>query len=722
MIGISIGPYKIMCVLGQGGMATVYKAYDSKLNRKVAIKIIRKDAFTDEVQQRILKRFDLESKVLARLSHDNIVKMFEFGHYQGSPYMVMEYVNGKTLKEFPKPINHNLAIDLIIYIANALNHAHSKKILHRDIKPSNILITSAGIPKLADFGIAKLLEGVDGQTLTATGAGIGTPEYMAPEQGLGKEIDGRADVYSLGIVLFELVTGNKPFSADTPVAIMMKHINNPIPKLTEINPDLPYHLEIIINKALAKDPNERYSDMDAFKSDLHQIQDTTYDSELPLNEILTQLDFDKVHYRPHNNSDAGFVDYPSENMYTDRTSSSHTAKVSKKPLRFSIYSFGIIIVGLMLIVGLLLIFKSLQPSSNFPQTNVDNQATEIKTIYSSNEDLQFPTENSELVSQNIIPEKVSYPPDVIQINNVLELSEINKWQAYYNYLSSVSWMKDSKSFIISDMGYGFEQYDISSFKSTPFKEEMVNIYMAGFSPDALAYITRNRDATQYDVWDFENDYIKYSIQGNVGYEMTNPKISPDGKTVVGLMDNALRLWDAENGQSLFTLDENLSNDPWNGTYDLFAFSPDSKTLAAGIALTGEITIWDVASGNQISTIQWHEYLKSISFSPDGNVLASGSNNVKNRDFIRFWDVSTGELISTIQKSNEGATSLEFTIDGETIISGSSTGTIRIWRVSDSSLLRTLFSSDGEISSLSISHDGKHLVSVGSEVILWGIKN
>jgi len=722
MIGNSIGQYKVLEILGQGGMATVYKAFDSKQNREVAIKIIRKDAFADEVQQRILKRFDLESRVLSRLSHENIVKMYEFGYYQGSPYMVIEYVNGKTLKELPKPINHNLAIDLILSISNALSHAHSKKILHRDIKPSNILITSSGIPKLADFGIAKLLEGSDGQTLTGTGAGIGTPEYMAPEQSLGKEIDGRADVYSLGIVLFELVTGNKPFSADTPVAVMMKHINNPIPKLTEINPDLPYHLEIIINKALAKDPKDRYIDIEAFISDLRQIKDTTFDSALTLNEILTNLDFKKYDDTLQNNSNSGLLDHPSGKMHADKSASSHNATVSNNHSKFSIYSLGIIIVGFMLIAGLLLIFKSLQPSSNFPTSNMDNQATEIKTIYSSNEELQIPTENSELISQNDNYEKTNYPPDVIQINNVLELSEINKWQASYNYMSSVSWIEDSKSFIISDMGYGFEQYDISSFEINTFKEEMRNIYMTGFSPDASTYITKNPGATQYDVWDLKNDYIKFSIQGTIGYELSRPKISPDGKLMVGLMDNALHIWNSDSGQSLFTLEENLTNDPWRGTYELFAFSPDSKTLAAGIPLTGEITIWDAASGNLISTIQWHEYLKSITFSPDGKILASGSNNVKNRDFIRFWDVSSGNLISTIQKSNEGATSLEFTMDGETIISGSSTGTIRIWRVSDSSLLRTLYSSDEEISSLSTSHDGKYLVSIGSEVILWGIKN
>lgn len=722
MIGSSIGHYQIIEVLGQGGMATVYKALDTKRNRDVAIKIIRKDAFPDEIKQRLLQRFDLESKVLSRLSHNNIVKLYEFGQFQGSPFMVMEYVDGKTLKEFPKPISLDLAINLILPVANALDHAHLKKILHRDIKPSNILIDSSGQPKLADFGIAKILENYDGQTLTATGIGIGTPEYMAPEQALGKEVDGRADVYSLGIVLFELLTGIRPYLADTPMAIMMKHLNNPIPKLSEYNKDLPIQLENIITKALAKNPQDRFPNIDAFISAIQQIREITFDPSLTRDELQTLMAVENSKELINLNSGSVYQSQKFDKQSSSQFSSFTSSKASKTKTNFVSYSLGIILIGIMLLAGLLLIFRSLTLPQKQPVENMANQITDIITNNPTQNQAKTTTETSESLPQNFSPERVTYPPDVIQLNNIQELTEIANWQTFNNYLTSVSWKEDNTSYFISDYGYGFEQYDLPTLKSTSFKEDMRNIYMTGFSPDGSTYITRNREATQFDIWDIENDRIKISITGNNGFEMASPKISPDGNLLAGLMDHTLKIWDLNTGQPIYTLEEFLTNDPWEGSYEIFAFSPDSKYLAAGIPLTGEIKIWDMNSGTLISTIQWHEFLKSIAFSPDGKKLASGSNDVNSRDIIRIWDVTSGDLISAIQKSNENVTSMVYTLDGETIISGSSNGTVRIWRTSDSSLLRTLYSSAGEISCLSISHDGKYLVSVGSEVILWGIKH
>lgn len=721
MNGSSIGHYKILEVLGQGGMATVYKAFDTKEKRDVAIKIIRKDAFPDEIKQRLLQRFDLESRVLSRLSHNNIIKMYEFGQFQDSPFMEMEYVDGKTLKEFPKPISLELAINIILPVANSLKHAHLKKILHRDIKPSNILIDSSGQPKLADFGIAKILENYDGQTLTATGVGIGTPEYMAPEQALGKEVDGRADVYSLGIVLFELLTGIRPYLADTPMAIMMKHLNNPIPKLSEYNKDLPLQLENIITKALAKDPKDRFPNIDALISAIQQIHEITYDPSQTLDELQTLLTVENSKELKNFISGSVYQDQKFKKNSSNQNSSYPLSKVSKTKSNFSLYSLGIILIGIMLLAGLLLIFKSLSLPQKQTVENMASQITNAITNNPTQNQAQTTTETSESLPRNFTPERATYPPDVIQINNIQGLTEIGNWETFNNYLTSVSWREDNKSFFISDFGYGFEQYDLSTLKFTGFKEDMRNIYMTGFSPDGLTYITRNREATQFDIWDIDNDRIKISITGNNGFEMASPKISPDGNFLAGLLDYTLKIWDTNNGQPIYTLEEFLTNDPWEGSYEIFEFSPDSKYLATGIPLTGEIKIFDMDNGTHISTIQWHEFLKSIAFSPDGKKLASGSNDVNSRDIIRIWDVASGDLISAIQKSNENVTSMVYTLDGETIISGSSNGTVRIWRTSDSSLLRTLYSSAGEISCLSISHDGKFLVSVGSEVILWGIK-
>lgn len=270
-IGQSLGRYHILEQLGEGGMATVYKAYDTRLERDVAIKVIRKSAFPAEHQDQILKRFERESKALARLSHTNIVKVLDYGEYEGSPFMVLEYLQGGTLKQkLGKPIPWQESIQLLLPIVRALEYAHEQGIVHRDIKPSNILLTGKNQPLLTDFGIAKILETRELTTLTGTGVGVGTPEYMAPEQWTG-QADVQSDIYSVGIVLYEMVTGRKPYVADTPAAILLKQATEPLPRPAQYVSDLPEGVEKLLIKALSRDPKDRFSSMDKFAVNMEKL-------------------------------------------------------------------------------------------------------------------------------------------------------------------------------------------------------------------------------------------------------------------------------------------------------------------------------------------------------------------------------------------------------------------------------------------------------------------
>jgi serine/threonine protein kinase len=261
--GQTIGRYHIIEALGEGGMATVYKAFDTRLERNVAIKVIRTDLFGTTVLNRMLKRFEREAKVLAKLSHPNIVKVLDYGEHDGAPYLVMEYLPGGTLKQklAGRQISWQDAIRLLMPVARALAHAHASGIIHRDIKPSNILITQTGEPMLSDFGIAKILENETTTELTTSGAGIGTPDYMAPEQGMG-QADERADVYALGIILYQMVTGHVPFRADTPMAVMLKKNQEPLPRPKQFVPSLPDSVEHVLIKLLARDPAFRFQTAD----------------------------------------------------------------------------------------------------------------------------------------------------------------------------------------------------------------------------------------------------------------------------------------------------------------------------------------------------------------------------------------------------------------------------------------------------------------------------
>jgi serine/threonine protein kinase len=201
------GRYHIVEQLGHGGMAVVFRAYDTRLERDVAVKVIRTGMIQPDLMPLLLKRFEREAKSLAKMTHRYIVNVFDFGEYEGAPYLVMEYIPGGTLKRLTgTPIAYRQAVKYLLPVADALSYAHQQGIVHRDVKPSNILITENDEPLLSDFGIAKIMGTEQVTQLTATGVGIGTPEYMAPEQWMG-QVFPQTDIYALGIVLFELVTG-----------------------------------------------------------------------------------------------------------------------------------------------------------------------------------------------------------------------------------------------------------------------------------------------------------------------------------------------------------------------------------------------------------------------------------------------------------------------------------------------------------------------------------
>ena len=284
--GQFIGRYEILELLGEGGMARVYKALDTRLERPVAVKVIRKENFSPLIMVHVLKRFEREAKSLAQLSHPNIVKVIDYGEYQNAPYLVLEYLSGGTLKSrLGEQIPYQQAALFLLPIARALSYAHQRGVIHRDIKPSNILISESGEPMLADFGLVKILESSGKESLTSSGVAVGTPEYMAPEQGLGLSIDSRSDIYALGVVYFEMVTGNKPFAADTPMAILLKHVSEPLPRPKLLVPSLSDLAEQVLITALAKDPSDRYQEMEAFASALSMLASNQKTTPYPGSEV-----------------------------------------------------------------------------------------------------------------------------------------------------------------------------------------------------------------------------------------------------------------------------------------------------------------------------------------------------------------------------------------------------------------------------------------------------
>ncbi|MCB9076850.1 MAG: protein kinase [Anaerolineaceae bacterium] len=257
LTGRQFGPYHITAPLGAGGMAAVYKAYQPSVDRFVAVKVLPQHFAKD---QQFVQRFEREAKVLAKLQHPNILPVYDYGQTDGYTYLVMSFVESGDLSELMQGKRLPLPeiSRIITQVGDALDYAHAQGVVHRDIKPSNILVDQRGNCLLTDFGLAKMVAGAS-EKLTATGFVVGTPAYMAPEQGLGEPADGRSDIYALGIILYELMTGQVPFQAETPIAVVMKHIHDPLISPRNFQADISEPVERVILKALAKNPEDRFA-------------------------------------------------------------------------------------------------------------------------------------------------------------------------------------------------------------------------------------------------------------------------------------------------------------------------------------------------------------------------------------------------------------------------------------------------------------------------------
>ncbi len=266
MIGTVLsGRYRLEAKLGSGGMSTVYLARDETLDRSVAVKVMHREMSEQEDQ---LQRFRQEARAVAKLTHPNVVAVIDAGEDGGYPYIVFEYVKGETLKQRigrVGALDTQEAIAYAIEVARGLSVAHSRKMVHRDIKPQNVLIDEEGRAKLTDFGISRQLE-QDG--VTATGRVLGTTDYVAPEQAMGKGVDPRSDIYSLGVVLYEMLVGQVPFHADSQVGVAMKHVNEELPDVQRRRPEASAAVALVVERATAKDPAERYQTVAEMIDDL----------------------------------------------------------------------------------------------------------------------------------------------------------------------------------------------------------------------------------------------------------------------------------------------------------------------------------------------------------------------------------------------------------------------------------------------------------------------
>ena len=282
--GENIGPYRIIEQLGQGGMATVYKAYHASLDRYVAIKVLH-PAFHEDNTFEV--RFQREARVVARLEHPNIVPVYDYAEHEHRPYLVMKFIEGDTLKAYMSkgPLSSDDIRKIVDAVGSALAYAHKQGILHRDIKPSNVLVATDGQMYLADFGLARIAQA--GESTLSSDSIMGTPQYISPEQAMGKkDLDAGTDIYSFGVMLYEMVVGQVPFSADTPFSIIHDHIYTPLPLPRTVNPNVPEQVERVLLKALAKERADRYEDVETM---VEAFKDAWEQAGVPMQGTMVRL-------------------------------------------------------------------------------------------------------------------------------------------------------------------------------------------------------------------------------------------------------------------------------------------------------------------------------------------------------------------------------------------------------------------------------------------------
>ncbi len=420
MIGVILDEkYEIKELIGQGGMANVYKARDTRLDRDVAVKILKQEYMDNE---QFLKKFLREAQADAKLAHANIVSVYDVGSEDGMYYIVMEYIDGDTLHGYIKKrkrIPAEECLEIMRYIASGIEHAHSKGIIHRDIKPHNILLTSGGIPKVADFGIARA---ITSSTITATQEALGSVHYISPEQARGGFLDERSDLYSLGILMYEMLTGTLPFEGETPVAVALQHVQGSVPSPKKEVRSLPGNICQVVLNLTRKKSDERYQSAKDLIADLNKL---IYDKNASVAPT----------YRDENTAVAVKKKSIAENIIT---SPQRLKSMTKK--KIAVFSL-VLVLAVMMIVGGVYYFGVV--NAKYPVPKVTDMSvseaelelakydfrTEIKrennaTVPKDTVIIQSPSEGTAIKKGETVTLVVSDGPNIRPVPDVTSLSEI----------------------------------------------------------------------------------------------------------------------------------------------------------------------------------------------------------------------------------------------------------------------------------------------------------
>jgi WD40 repeat protein len=620
--------YEVTKVIGQGGMGLVFQAYDGALKRWVAIKVLAPNLAVDKVAR---LRFAREAQAAAAVRHEHVITIHAVREARGLPYLVMEYVAGGSLQDYldrHAPPDWREVARFGAEVASGLAAAHAHGLIHRDIKPSNILLQTEngnelGDAKISDFGLAKV---IDGSRLTQTGLVAGTPMYMSPEQSLGESLDARADLFSLGSVMYTLATGREPFPGGSPVVVLRQVCEMTPPPVRELNPAIPPWLGHVIERLQAKRPADRFASAA---------------------EVAALLRYN--------------LDHPDQPRFPARPHSA--ARPRQKRARLV---SAAVLVSLLLMAGLWLgdLFRE-KPDSERTASSNSAQGVALRATLRGHTgsvwSLAFSPDGQTLATAS--------DDRTLGFWDVSTGRETTVRKQHQNAVFAVAYAHSGK-FLVTGSGDGsFRIWDAATREEkAALPPHQGNVRRIALSPDdRIAAMGSNTQGVE--LWDVETQKLRHALPGHQG-TIVAVAFAADGKTLAtGDGAGDIRLWDPLTGQKRTTFPGDSLG------VRALAFAPDSRTLASGGSGDKNVRLWSVATQQKVGTLSSNDNsVLNLCFSPDGNLLAAGTRE----GTVLIWDVPSGHVLATIAAHQGAVYSVAFRPDGRTLATGGEDRLAKLW--------------------------------------------
>jgi WD40 repeat protein len=756
-----IGDYELLEELGRGGMGIVYKAQQCSLKRLVALKMILTGEYAGDQE---LARFHREAEAVARLQHPNIVQIYEIGAHAGHPYFTMEFVPGSSLadKLDGTPWQAKPAAALVETLARAMQAAHEHGVVHRDLKPLNVLLTSEGQPKITDFGLAKRLDMEGGQT--QSGAIVGTPSYMAPEQAQGKSkaVRPAADVYTLGAILYELLTGRPPFKAATPLDTVWQVVNEEVVPPKRLNAQVPRDLETICLKCLQKEPGRRYASAGAMAEDLRRFQAGEPIVARPVgsgerlllwcrrNRAVARLLGTVMLLLVLGTAVASLLAWQAQVVAIIAREEQNRADENA---------------------------KTMKQEKDRADENADKMRQEKKEadqqrdraeglLYASQLGLAQGAwrENNSPVAfyhlERTRPERRGW--EYRFLDTLFHHLGQRTFHGHIGYVISVAFSPDGRRLASGGNDGTVKIWDVAKGQEIfSFKRHHPEIHRVCFSSDGRRLAGTN--GREVIVWDAEKGQEVFALKGHTDF-VGSLCFSPDGRLASGSWDGTVKIWDATKGKEILTFKEH------KGPVFAVGFSPDGSRLAstsvassvfdehplphseevtvkiwegvkgqvlftlkgprvdgpgmcfssdgrrlAYVGLKGTVKVWNVDKAQDILTVEGHFMGTSVCFSPDSRFLGS----VGNDRAVKVWDIEKGQEVLTFKGHTDQVWCLCFSPDGRRLASGSSDKTVKIWDTERGQKVLSLKGHVDSLNSVTFSPDGMHLAATEDRMVkIW----